>query len=104
MPQNQLWLRKPALAGEPPPKCPRKRTLLSERIVHWDMRLRVALTLVLCLVGSVVCFAQNSQIGTWKLDEAKSKVSRRGPKDTKVIYEAVGDAVKVTMDGIGSDG
>jgi hypothetical protein len=43
-------------------------------------------------------------MGTWKLNEAKSKLSPGSPKNTTVVYEAVGDNVKVTVDGIGSDG
>jgi hypothetical protein len=43
-------------------------------------------------------------MGTWKLNEAKSKLSPGSPKNTTVVYEAAGDNVKVTVDGIGSDG
>jgi|SRR5579862_1601447 len=58
---------------------------------------------VLCLTAAVVCFAADEFIGTWKLNEAKSKIDA-GPKNTTVIYEAAGDSVKVTTDGTGSDG
>ena len=58
---------------------------------------------VLCLAAAVVCFAADEFIGTWKLNEAKSKIDS-GPKNTTVIYEAAGDSVKVTTDGTGSDG
>ena len=58
---------------------------------------------VLCLAAAVVCFAADEFIGTWKLNEAKSKISA-GPKNTTVIYEAAGDSVKVTTDGTGSEG
>jgi hypothetical protein len=58
---------------------------------------------VLCLAAAVVCFAADEFIGTWKLNEAKSKISA-GPKNTTVIYEAAGDSVKVTTDGTDSDG
>jgi len=43
-------------------------------------------------------------MGTWKLNESKSKLASGGPKNTTVVYEATGDAVKVTVDGVGSDG
>jgi hypothetical protein len=59
---------------------------------------------VLCFVGIAMCFAQDAHMGTWKLNEAKSKLSPGSPKNTTVVYEAVGDNVKVTVDGIGSDG
>jgi len=58
---------------------------------------------VLYLAAAVVCFAADEFIGTWKLNEAKSKISA-GPKNTTVIYEAAGDSVKVTTDGTDSDG
>ncbi len=62
------------------------------------------LTLVLCFAGVVVCFAQDPQMGAWKLNEAKSKLSPQSPKNTQVVCEAVGDDVKVTVDGFGIDG
>jgi hypothetical protein len=43
-------------------------------------------------------------MGTWKLNEAKSKIGAGSPKLTTVVYEAAGDSVKVTVDGIGGDG
>jgi hypothetical protein len=64
----------------------------------------IILTLALCFVGVAVCFADNPNMGTWKLNEAKSKFGPGGPKNTTVVYEAVGDKVKVTTDGTDSDG
>jgi len=64
----------------------------------------IGLTLALCLVGVASCSAQDVQMGTWKLNEAESKLASGGPKNTRVVYEAAGDNVKVTVDGIGSDG
>jgi len=51
-----------------------------------------------------VCFAADAFIGTWKLNEVKSKFSPGAPKNATVVYEAVGDNVKVTIDGIDGDG
>jgi hypothetical protein len=51
-----------------------------------------------------VCFAADGFIGTWKLNEAKSRFSPGTPKNNTVAYEAVGDDVKVTIDGTGADG
>src|SRR5215470_7824084 len=70
------------------------------------MKARVfILALALCFVGATVCFAAaDPQIGTWKLNEAKSKIAAGSPKFTTVVYEAAGDSVKVTVDGTGSDG
>jgi hypothetical protein len=64
----------------------------------------IAFTLVLCFAGTVVCLAADWNIGTWKLNEDKSKFSEGAPKSKMVVYEAVGDSVKVTIDGISGDG
>ena len=62
------------------------------------------LTLVLCFVGVAVSFADNPNMGTWKLNEAKSKIPPGFVKYTTVVYEAAGDSVKVTMDGTDKNG
>jgi hypothetical protein len=59
----------------------------------------IVLTLALCFMGIGVCFAQNTLMGTWKLNEAKSKLAPGAPKNNTVIYEPAGDSVKVTIDG-----
>jgi len=64
----------------------------------------ILMTLLLCFVGAALCFADDPQLGTWKLNEAKSKIGAGSPKLTTVVYEAVGDSVKVTVDGTDSDG
>jgi hypothetical protein len=61
-------------------------------------------TLALCFVGVVVCFAEDANMGTWTLNEAKSELSTGAPKNSTVVYEAAGDQVKVTVDGTDSDG
>jgi hypothetical protein len=62
------------------------------------------LTLALSFVGAAVCFAENPNIGTWKLNEAKSQLPAGATKNTTVVYEAAGDSVKVTTDGTDRDG
>ena len=62
------------------------------------------LTVALCFAGTALSFAQSPQMGTWKLDEAKSKIPAGMVKNSTVIYAADGDNVKVTTDGTGSDG
>jgi hypothetical protein len=60
----------------------------------------IALTVVLCFVAGTVCFAASDpNIGSWKLNEAKSKFAPGSPKNITAVYEAVGDTVKVTVDG-----
>src|SRR6059036_686743 len=70
-----------------------------------DMKTKtIVLTLVLCFVAAAVCFADDAFTGTWKLNEAKSKMAPNAPKNNTVVYEAAGDNVKITVDGIGNDG
>jgi hypothetical protein len=65
-------------------------------------RRTIVLTAVLCLVAAV-SFAGNPQMGTWKLNEAKSKFSSAA-RNSKVVYEMVGDKIKVTVDGVDAAG
>jgi hypothetical protein len=62
------------------------------------------LTLVLCFFGAALCFADDPQMGTWKLNEAKSKFAPGVPKNHTVVYETAGDNVKITVDGTDKDG
>lgn len=62
------------------------------------------LTLALCFIGVGVSLADNPNMGTWKLDEAKSKIPPGFLKNTTVVYEAAGDSVKVTTDGTDKQG
>jgi hypothetical protein len=62
-------------------------------------RRAVLLTVVLCLLGLTLAFADNPNMGTWKLNEAKSKIPTGAPKNNTVVYEAAGDQIKVTVDG-----
>src|SRR5262249_28532760 len=60
--------------------------------------------LVLCVFGVGSAYAADAFMGTWKLNEAKSKFSPGSPKNTTVVYEAAGDNVKITVDGTDSEG
>ena len=69
------------------------------------MRTRtILMTVAFSLVAVALCVAQNANMGTWKLNDAKSKMATGSPVNTTVAYEAAGDSVKVTTDGTGSDG
>ena len=69
------------------------------------MKTRTVLMAVLALLVCVtMSFAQSPQMGTWKLNEAKSKIPAGAPKNTTVVYEAAGDNVKVTVDGVDGQG
>jgi hypothetical protein len=62
------------------------------------------LTLALCLFAVVLFAATNPNMGTWQLNEAKSKIAPGFAKNTTVVYSAAGDSIKVTTDGTGKDG
>ena len=64
----------------------------------------VGLTLALCISAVALGFAADPEMGTWKLDEAKSKIAPGMPKNHTVVYEAAGDNVKITVDGTDKDG
>jgi len=64
----------------------------------------ILLTLTLCLVGVAVAVAEDANMGTWKLNEVKSSFAAGATKNTTVVYEAAGDNVKVTVEGIDKDG
>jgi hypothetical protein len=64
----------------------------------------ILLTVATLFVAAVVCFAADAQMGTWKLNEAKSKLSAGTGKNTTVVYAAAGDSVKVTVDGVDAAG
>jgi hypothetical protein len=64
---------------------------------------KIVSALVLCLATAAVSLA-SPQMGTWKLNEAKSKLAAGMTRNTTVVYEAAGDSVKVTTDGTGPDG
>jgi hypothetical protein len=63
------------------------------------------LTLAVCFAAGTVCFAgDNPQMGTWKLNEAKSKMDPNGPKNNTVVYSEAGDQMKITVDGMDASG
>ena len=59
---------------------------------------------VLFAAASACVAADDPNMGTWKLNEAKSKYSPGAAKNTSVVYEAAGDSIKVTVDGVAADG
>jgi hypothetical protein len=64
----------------------------------------IVLALVLGFSGLAFGFAADAFMGTWKLNEGKSKMSPGMPKNTTVVYEAAGDNVKIAVDGTDADG
>ena len=61
--------------------------------------------LALFVLAAMICLAANDAfMGTWKLNESKSKIAAGAPKNQTVLYEAAGDSTKVTIDGMAADG
>jgi hypothetical protein len=62
-------------------------------------------TLAGLFVGIAVAFAADPNMGTWKLNEGKSKFNPGATKNHTVVYApAAGDMVKITVDGVDKDG
>jgi hypothetical protein len=78
------------------PNLPRKETLMKTR--------NILLTLAFLLAGVLACFASDANVGTWKLNEAKSKIPAGAPKNTNVVYTAEGDSYKCVVDGVDGSG
>jgi len=53
---------------------------------------------------AALCVAADANLGTWKLNEGKSKFSAGATKNQTVVYEMAGENVKVTVDGVDKDG
>jgi ABC-type glycerol-3-phosphate transport system substrate-binding protein len=65
----------------------------------------VAVTSVVVLGGTTLAQSGNSEVGTWKLNLAKSKYQQgQAPKSATLVYEAAGPGIKVTVDQLPADG
>jgi hypothetical protein len=64
----------------------------------------IVMTLALGLVGAALCLAADGFMGTWKLNEAKSKLAPGTAKNNTVVYSAMGDNIMVTIDGTDAAG
>jgi len=64
----------------------------------------IGTTLALCLVGATLCLAADGFLGTWKLNEAKSKLTPGTAKNSTVVYSTMGDNMMVTIDGTDAAG
>ena len=64
----------------------------------------ILLSLTLSLAAATLSFA-GTEIGTWKLNEAKSKFAAgNSMRNNTVVYSPDGDKIKVTVDGTDKDG
>ena len=64
----------------------------------------ILVSLAAFFMGLAVCLADDPNMGIWKLNEARSKLAAGATKNSTVVYEAAGDSVKITVDGIDKDG
>jgi len=55
-------------------------------------------------MAASVSFAASPHMGTWKLNEAKSKMAPGMGKNNTVTYSEQGDKIKVTTEGVDKDG
>jgi hypothetical protein len=62
------------------------------------------MTIALCFLAAAACLASDLNMGTWKLNEAKSKFAPGATKNQTVTYEASGDQVKVSLEATTADG
>jgi hypothetical protein len=76
----------------------------SNRAVRTN-RTTMLVALALLLTATAATFAANALMGTWKLNEGKSKFAPGATKNTTVTYApAKGDMVKCTVDGVDQAG
>ena len=69
------------------------------------IKTRIAvLAAALSFTAAAACFAANPHMGTWKLNEAKSKLVPGMGKNTTVTYAEQKDKIKITVDGVDKDG
>ena len=59
----------------------------------------------LSFTATATIFAASAHLGTWKLDEGKSKIGPDGPKNQTVTYTEAKDGMfKLTVDGVDKEG
>jgi hypothetical protein len=69
------------------------------------MKIRIAaVAAALSFMGAAACFAANPHMGTWKLNEAKSKLNPAMGKNSTVTYTEQKDKIKVTVEGVDKNG
>jgi hypothetical protein len=64
----------------------------------------IGLTLAFCFLAAAACLAADPQMGTWKLNETKSKITPGTLKNTHVVYSSMLGQVKIKAEGIDANG
>lgn len=69
------------------------------------MKMKMSLlTLALCFAAVTICLA-SPFTGSWKLNEAKSKMAPGSPKNTMVVYkDTMFGKTKIVVDGVNAKG
>src|SRR3954468_24782993 len=69
------------------------------------MKMRaIGLTLAFFFMAAAACLAADPQMGNWKLNESKSKITPGTLKNTHVVYSSMFGQVKIKADGIDGKG
>ncbi len=69
------------------------------------IKTRIAVVaLAMSFIAAAPCFAANPHMGTWKLNEGKSKLAPGLGKNITVVYAEMKDKIKVSVDGVDKDG
>ena len=68
------------------------------------MKARSVVVSLLCFVALTWCFGQDAMMGTWKLNQAKSKIGAGSPRNNTVVIDVAGENVKIAMDGVDAAG
>jgi hypothetical protein len=69
------------------------------------MNKKIAVVAVaLSFSAAAACLAVSPQMGTWKLNEAKSKLIPGMGKNTTVVYAEQKGKISVTVDGVDKNG
>jgi formylglycine-generating enzyme required for sulfatase activity len=69
------------------------------------MKIRtIGLALACCFLGAAAGLAADPHMGTWKLNERKSKITPETRKNTQVVCSSMFGQVKVKSDGIDANG
>jgi hypothetical protein len=69
------------------------------------IKTRIAVVAVaLSFAAATACFAASPHMGTWKLNEAKSKIPAGMGKNMTVTYAEKKDKITVTVDGVDKNG
>lgn len=79
-----------------------KQTHLKE---EEDMKRATVYLVLFCFAAVAASFAAtDNNVGTWKLNEGKSKIAAGASKNTSVVYTAEGDSYKCVTDGVDGSG